>query len=138
MISEIKKEGASRGECGLLKKVKTVPQAVKLFFSPQGLEFCEKKNFPTLELFRKESAIDLKKAGIYVDAGDVKISPHRVVCIVGNTNATINVAGVEHVFLIILMHGAHATITATDYAVVRVLNVSGSYSITTDTTVKIL
>lgn len=133
MLENIKSSALETGACKKINRVKGFPSLIKLMFSPQGIEFCEKYNFPSLEVFREDKE-QVKDLNILVDAGDIEPSSRKYICLVGDTQATIHVSGVEHTHTIILMHGAKATINASNYAVVKVVNISGEYSINKDNT----
>lgn len=88
-------------------------------------------------MFRKNRD-SLEGLEVYVDAGNIALKGREYVCIVGDTDATIEAAGTKFIHTIILMHGARATINAKDYAVLNVANISGEYSIKKDRTVIVL
>lgn len=126
------------GACDKIDKVDGFPSLGRLFFSPQGQEFCEKHNFPTIDTFR-EIKDEVIAQGVYVDRGDIELPSQPYICLVGDTYAEIRASGVEYVHTILLMHGASATIEASNYAVLRVVNISGrNIEIIKDSTVKVL
>lgn len=128
----------SLGACDKINGVADWASLGRLFFTPQGQEFCEKHNFPSLEVFR-EVKDNVRGLGVFVDAGNIELPRWEYVCLVGDTNATIEASGVKHAYTVLLMHGASATINASDYAVVKVVNISGSEVIVNkDDTVRVL
>lgn len=93
-----------------------------LFFTPQGREFCEENEFPSIEMFRqmKDNVSDF---GVYVDAGDMDRSNDTNIAIVGDTCANLVFDDNTKVHKVILMHGAKANITVSNYTVVLLVNV---------------
>lgn len=123
-IHNIINSAHSKGACQKLDKISDYRSLVWAFFSPQGIEFCEKHNYPGIETFRAIKDY-VKNRGVYVDRGDVSLKGQRHICLVGNTHATIEAQGVKCVHTVILMHGATATIHASNYAVIKIVNISG-------------
>ena len=109
----------------------------KCRITPQGIEFCQDHNFPSIEVFR-ENRSNLQGLEVYVDAGDITLKGKEYVCLVGDTKATIEASGAKFTHTIILMHGARAQINAKDYAVLNIVNISGEYSVNKDGTVIVL
>lgn len=127
MTAEIKKiqnAALELGACDKIEKVSGFPSLVRLLFSPQGAEFCEKHNFPDLATLQNIKS-EVKKYGVFIDCGEITLRSRQNTCLVGNTHATIKASGVNYAHTIILMHGASATIEASRYAVVKVINISG-------------
>ena len=125
------------GACKKINRVQDFPELIKLMFTPQGIEFCQDHNFPSVEVFRKNRD-SLERLGVYVDAGNIALKGKEYVCIVGDTDATIEAAGTKFIHTIILMNGARAKITAKDYAVLNIVRIGGEYSIKKDGTVIVL
>lgn len=97
---------------------RTIDDIVRLFLSPQGIEFCMKHHFPNMAAVRQFKGQGLERYGIYIDAGMISLrEPERVV-LIGRTTATIRVSELKR-HEIIVMHGAKAAVTATKWAVVR-------------------
>jgi hypothetical protein len=137
-INNIKLDALNNGACDKICEVTDYASLVKLFFSPQGREFCEKNNFPTLEYF-KAIAKDVKPYNVFVDMSYLELYNRPYVALVGKTHARVVARGVDTVYTIILMHGASAVIDAGHYAVVKIVNISGGdVTIHNDKTAKIL
>lgn len=137
-IEDIKNEAIGIGACCRVEDMTDYPHLAELFFSAQGREFCERKNFPSIEHFRAIKA-DVKPHNIFVDAGDIYIANTHKIALIGSTHATIKARGVKAVHLIMLMHGATAVIDAAEYAVIKVVNISGGdVTINNDITTRIL
>lgn len=108
-----------------------------LFFSPQGREFCEERNFPPIEMFRNMGE-NVKPYGVYVDAGHVDVTNPGNIAVIGDTDAVITVDDNERVQKVILMHGGKAKIMASGYAVILLVNIGGEVDIEKDETVVVL
>ena len=138
MLDDILKSASALGACERLDKVKNFHSLTSLFFTPQGLEFCQKNNFPPLEVFRAHKS-DVSDCDIYVDCGSIKLDRRKYICLAGDTSAEIEASGVDFVHTVILMHGARATVNASNYAVLKIVNISGSeVKINKDKTVVVL
>ena len=136
-VDAIRAMALQTGACKKINRVQDFPELIKLMFTPQGIEFCQDHNFPSVEVFRKNRD-SLERLGVYVDAGNIALKGKEYVCIVGDTDATIEAAGTKFIHTIILMHGARAKITAKDYAVLNIVRIGGEYSIKKDGTVIVL
>lgn len=137
-VKDIMKSASLFGACSKSNGVSDWKSLVWLFFSPQGREFCEENNFPSLEMFQgmKER---VEEYGVYVDSGEVERSNDANIGLVGNTSATLTFDDNAVVHKVILMHGAKATIKASRYAVILLVNVGNcDVKIEKDETVVIL
>lgn len=106
-------------ECTMFKGTENLEQLIGLMFTPQGIEFLTRYNFPDLATFRKFKKYHPERYGVYIDCGKIALSEAHRIFLVGNSSATLDyreTAG-SRVFL---MHGARATIIASGYAVVKV------------------
>lgn len=113
------------GACSMLTGEESPDQLMKLIFTPQGIEFCTKFNFPDIDTFQKYKGFEAERNGIYINT-DVEL--HNVECLllVGNTSAVLTYDDPIKSHHVILMHGAKATIKASGYAVVFVVNAEGT------------
>ena len=136
-VDAIRAMALQTGACKKINRVQDFPELIKLMFTPQGIEFCQDHNFPSVEVFRKNRD-SLERLGVYVDAGNIALKGKEYVCIVGDTDATIEAAGTKFIHTIILMHGARVKINAKDYAVLNIVRIGGEYSIKKDGTVIVL
>ncbi len=136
-VDAIRAMALQTGACKKINRVQDFPELIKLMFTPQGIEFCQDHNFPSVEVFRKNRD-SLERLGVYVDAGNIALKGKEYVCIVGDTDATIEAAGTKFIHTIILMPGARAKIPAKDYAVLNIVRIGGEYSIKKDGTVIVL
>ena len=127
------------GACRLADSPSDWKSLVRLFFAPQGAEFCERYNYPSTAQFR-ECAAEIAPYGVFVDAGEIVLDNATRVGVIGDTFARLSFAMPYTVHKVILMHGGKAHITATDYAVVRLINMGDpdNVKITTDDTAVIL
>ena len=107
------------GACSMFTGNEDLEELVKLMFTPRGVEFMTKYNFPDLETFRKFKKYHPERFGVYIDCGKISLTEIRRAFLVGNTSATANyreTAGNR----LYLMHGATASVTASGYSVVKV------------------
>lgn len=106
-------------DCTMFKGTEDLEQLIKLMFTPQGIEFLTRYNFPDLATFRKFKKYHPERYGVYIDCGEISLSEARRVFLVGNSSATLNyreTAGNR----VYLMHGARASIVASGYAVFKI------------------
>lgn len=137
-INDIKTKALTIGACDKICGVTDYASLVKLFFSPQGQEFCEANNFPTHSYF-KAIKNDVKPYNVFVDCGDMTIANIPHIALVGKTHANIRLSGLDSVYTVMLMHGATAHVEASNYAVIKIVNISGGdVAIHNDNTTKIL
>lgn len=138
-IDEIMKSAALLGACSGSEKVSDWKSLVWLFFSSQGREFCEEKNFPELPMFREMKRHGISELGVFVDEGNVCRSNDKDIALVGDTCGELKFDENNVVHKIILMHGAKARIKASNYAVLLIVNIGGcEVEIDKDKTVVVL
>lgn len=136
-VNDVMKSASLLGACAKSEGVSDWKSLAWLFFTPQGREFCEKHNFPTLKMFQDME--DVSGHGIFVDAGSLSRSGDANIALIGNTSAELVYSGPECVHKLILMHGAKARIRASNYAVILIVNIGGcEVEIEKDPTVVIL
>lgn len=119
LLKEIYQDGKALGACSAFSEAKTVKEIVDELFTPQGIEFCLKLRFPTLDVFRQFDKEEVKQYGVYIDCGDIEHSDPQRAFLVGNTKATIKCAKLQN-NSIYLMHGASVSVIASGFAIVRV------------------
>lgn len=93
-------------------------EVADILFSPQGMEFCQAYSFPTLSTYRLFKPFDPEQYGIYIDSGDIILDNPERVCLVGRTTATVR-CNTLATHRVALLHGAHAVVEASGWAVVR-------------------
>lgn len=123
-VSKIMSEALKNGACSKSNGVSDWKTLCWLFFTPQGMEFCEKNNFPDLQMFR-EMDERIGDYGVFVDKGKVKRNNDACIALIGDTDAELVFDDNTKVHKVILMHGARAFIVARNYAVVRLVNIGG-------------
>lgn len=121
-VSDIMKQALESGACGKSKGVSDWKTLCWLFFTPQGLEFCEKNNFPSIEDFR-EIKSNISDFGVFVDGGEITRSNDGNIALIGETNARLVFDDNTKMHKVVLMHGAKAFIVVRNYAVVRLINI---------------
>lgn len=125
-VSDILKSAIEQGACEKASKATDWKTLAWLLFSPQGVEFCETHNYPSLEQFRDISNEDIEQFGVYVDKGIVKGENARCTALIGNTRGELVFDDNTKVHKVIVMHGAEAFIVARNYAVVRLINIGNN------------
>lgn len=133
------KSASLYGACSGSGKVSDWRSLAWLFFSPQGREFCEEKNFPELPMFREMKRHGISELGVFVDEGNVCRSNDKDIALVGDTCGELKFDENKVVHKVMLMHGAKAHIKASNYAVLLIVNVGGcEVTIDKDETVIVL
>lgn len=137
-VADVMRSALELGACNQSGKATDWKSLCWLFFTPQGREFCENNNFPSLEIFRGMRAY-VASYGVYVDGGAVTLRNNANVGIIGETVATLEYDDNTKVHKVILMHGAKATIKASNYAVINLTNVGNcEVNIINDGTARVL
>lgn len=123
-VNDIMNVASLLGACSKSNGVSDWKSLAWIFFTPQGREFCEENNFPTLEQFR---GMDNKIAdyGVFVDSGNLARSNDSHIGLIGNTSAELIYDENTKLHEVILMHGAKVHIKASNYAVIHILNIGG-------------
>lgn len=134
-VSDVIDKAVSIGACRQSGKATDWKSLCWLFFSPQGIEFCKNANYPTIEMFR-EMKPNIRPYCVYVE--DSVAKENENVALIGCFSSELFFSGVEKAYKVILMHGATAVIHISNYAVVRVENISGMFNIINDGTGKVL
>lgn len=130
-VNEILRNAVKLGACEASGKATDWKSLAWLFFSPQGVEFCRKHNYPSLDVFRQMDGV-ISSLGVYVDnACNVT---NEDVALVGESYSELHFSGTDRPYKVILMHGAKAKIYAGMYAVVKIENISGEYEVFNDGT----
>lgn len=121
-VSDIMKQALINGACSKSSSVSDWKTLAWLFFTPQGMEFCEKTNTPKLSEFR-EMDMSISEFGVFVDKGEINRSNDSNIALIGNTYGKVVFDDNTKVHKVILMHGSKAFIVARNYAVVRLVNI---------------
>lgn len=138
-VSEVIREARTLGACIGSGKVSDWRSLAWLFFSPQGREFCEEKNFPSLSMFQRMKPYNVEQFGVFVDLGRVSRSNDKDIALIGDTCGELKFDENKVVHKVMLMHGAKAHIKASNYAVLLIVNVGGcEVTIDKDETVIVL
>ncbi|UWG05632.1 MAG: hypothetical protein [Bacteriophage sp.] len=114
--------------CDMFKGTEDLQSLIRLFTSPQGMEFCIKHRFPNIATFRLFKPFNPEKYGVYIDAGIITLRNPGKAVLIGRTSATINCDTLER-HEIFLLHGAKAFINASGWAVVSVKGSTGCQQI---------
>lgn len=106
-------------DCKMFKGTEDLKELIMLMFTPQGIEFLTKYNFPDIGTFRKFKKYHPEMYGVYIDYGEISLSEARNVFLVGNSSATLKYREVAR-NRAYLMHGASATVIASGYSIVKI------------------
>lgn len=129
----IKQEALKHGACNKICSVNTLEMMIKLLFSPQGREFCQKVYSPTLSHFREFKEVYSKFPGVFIDSGEI-ISTNILALAVGDTDLTLVCDSPTYLFKTIVVHGAKVKVMASNYAVVTITNIGGGVEVDSDDT----
>lgn len=106
--------------CRMFKGNETTEQIVALYKSTQGVEFCARYHFPSVNTVRLFKGENVERFGIYIDAGSLTLTePKDKVLLIGRTTATVECAQLRR-YEVVCLHGARAVINASRWAVVKV------------------
>lgn len=94
-----------------------------LFFSPQGLEFCAKNNFPPIDLFRQVDKDMLLLYNIFIDAGTIQRTNDSQIAVIGDTQAELVFDDPTKVHKVVVMHGARVKLITRNYSVIKLVNI---------------
>lgn len=120
LLHEAYLQGVAIGACGGFTEATSIREIVENLFTPQGVEFCIKRGFPSLELFRRLGAIeDGEPLGVHIDCGDITLEDPQRAFLVGDTRARITYTATQRNGLY-LMHGASAEVQASGYSVTHI------------------
>lgn len=136
-VKDIMQKAIGLGACAQSGKATDWKSLVWLFFSPQGREFCKDNNYPSIDMFRS-MAEHVRPYGVYVE--ETAFIRNNDVALIGDSGhaSELSFSGTDRAYKVILMHGAQARIHVSNYAVVRLENISGSYEIINDGTGEVL
>lgn len=135
MIANIIAEAKKKGACGRIDDVQSIESLVELMYSPQGREFCEKTKFLRVDRLN-DIADDAEMHNVYIGKQNIITTAHKSAFI--GSKGRVLCSGTEAIYNIIVADNSHVEIVATNYAVVMVTSINGSYNITKDKTARIL
>lgn len=120
-------EGTARllEECKMFSGSESAEELMRLFISPQGLEFCLAAGFPSLATIRLFKPLNPERLGIYIDAGQITLDDPGRAVLIGRTNATVRCSTLAR-HEVTAMHGATAAVIASGWAVVHTQSGVGS------------
>lgn len=133
-VKEILSKAVGLGACEKSGTASDWKSLAWLFFSPQGVEFCRNNNYPSLDMFRAMKG-NIESYGVHVEEDIKSINENKA--IIGGT-AELTYHGTEKAYKVIIMHDASVRIKIGNYAVVRIENIGGNYTIDNDGTGRIL
>lgn len=133
-VKDILNKAIGLGACSQSSKATDWKSLVWLFFSPQGCEFCKSINYPSLEMFRSMKG-SVESFGVHIEENVKAVNEDKA--IIGGT-AELTFQGTDKAYKVIIMHSGNVRIKISNYAVVRIENISGNYEIINDGTGKVL
>lgn len=133
-VKDILNNAIGLGACSQSSKATDWKSLVWLFFSPQGCEFCKSINYPSLEMFRSMKG-NVESFGVHIEENVKAVNEDKA--IIGGT-AELTFQGTDKAYKVIIMHSGNVRIKISNYAVVRIENISGNYEIINDGTGKVL
>lgn len=133
-VKDILNKAIGLGACSQSSKATDWKSLVWLFFSPQGCEFCKSINYPSLEMFRSMKG-NVESFGVHIEENVKAVNEDKA--IIGGT-AELTFQGTDKAYKVIIMHGGNVRIKISNYAVIRIENISGYYEIINDGTGKVL
>lgn len=123
-VKDILAQAVNNGACEKSTGASDWRSLAWLFFTPQGMEFCENTNTPLLSEFREMDSC-ISDYGVFVDKGEITRANDTNIALVGEASAKLVYDDNTKVHKVILMHGAKAFIVARNFAVVRLVNIGG-------------
>jgi hypothetical protein len=135
MIANVIAEAKMKGACGRIDDIQSVASLVELMFSPQGREFCQNTKFLRVDRLNY-IANEAEEHNVFIDKRNIITTAHKSAFIGSKGRVLCN--GTEAIYNIIVADNSHIEIVATNYAVVMVTSINGSYNITKDKTARIL
>jgi hypothetical protein len=125
LIQDIYAQARKLGACDLFTgRERTVEDIVRLFMTPQGMEFCMEHRFPDIATLRRFKPFNVERWGVYIDAGLITLTDPAKAVIVGDTTATVNCRAMSS-HTVYLMRGARAVLNASGWTVVRAVSEEG-------------
>lgn len=120
LIKELYEAAQPLNACGLFTGQETFEDMIKVFLTPQGIEFCIKNDFPDKSYLRPIKERNVSEMGIWIDAGEKELRNERIVVLVGNCNFKLVYDTLEYPCKVVLMKGARAKIIARGFSVVKI------------------
>lgn len=119
---DILQRAIALGACSNSGKATDWKSLCWLFFTPQGREFCENNNFPSIEIFREMKPY-VRHYDVFVDAGMITLKNNANIGVIGKTEAMIEYDDNTKLHHVIVMHGARIVVKVSNYVVVDIVNV---------------
>lgn len=129
IINELHARAMNFEVCSKFTGNETPQELMQLMQTPQGVEFCTKNNFPDMDTLREFRGLQAESHGIYIDTNCELTNPTQLI-LSGTTHAVLHYDDPTKGHRVVLMHGATAEITATNWAVVFVKGVGAACTAT--------
>lgn len=115
-FNDIIRGAETLGACGMTKTIRDERSAALALYRPQGIEFCAKQDYPKAALIDADVREIVKKYGIFVDCGDIRVEGKHRLCFIGNCRAKVKAEGCNDLHTILALDGAQVEIEASMYA----------------------
>lgn len=135
MIANVIAEAKLKGACGRIDDVQSVASLAELMFSPQGREFCQNTKFLRVDRLN-HIVTEAEEYNVFIGKQNIITTSHKSAFI--GSKGRVLCSGTEAIYNIIVADNSHVEIVATNYAVVMVTSINGTYNITKDNTARIL
>jgi hypothetical protein len=119
-------EAKKAGICARMTGKEDFEDLMRLFFTPQGLEFCSAYNLPSMAVLQPFRGMQAARGGFYIDAPVKLKNPVDIALFGTGTVAELEYDDVGTAHRVVMMHGAKAKITASSYTIVFLTNISGN------------
>ncbi len=126
------------GVCTMFRGAENTDELIELFFSPQGVEFCAKYNFPEMRLLLPFRGVQSTRGGFYINTPICAKNRRRIALVGSKTEAELEYDNPDEAHEVIIMHGAKVKIKASGFAVVFVTNISGSVEVEVKDSARVL
>lgn len=114
------------GICPVMKGGENTEELIRLFFTPQGVEFCSKHNFPSMSELEPFRGIKAERNGFYINTPVIAKNLEKIALFGIETVAELEYDDPTKRHEVVVMHGASVKIKASGYAVVFVTNAGGT------------
>lgn len=130
--NKIYAEANKIGHCGALNGGEDLKGLIEAFFTPQGIEFCTKNNFPSLNDLLSYKGVEAEDLGFYINTPIKDTNRERVALFGKETKAVLSYDNADHRYEVIVMHRASVEIKASGWSVVFVTNCGGKVHVEQD------
>ena len=120
LVRELYEAARRLNACKLFTGQETFEGMMRVFLTPQGIEFCIKNDFPDRSYLQPIKEQNVSEMGIWIDAGEMTLRNERTVVLIGDCNFNLEYDTLEYPCKVVLMKGARAKIVAGGFSVIRI------------------